>query len=124
MTTMFYNRLIHHLKGAPLTLQVQSDDTDAGMQIMLKVTLSPKIGKNQDVHTQVNKWESLINILGRDYQEKVSGMMKVGLLFHMMPDDLKDTIPPTCDRLVKEEGRQSRGREGWLRDANAMDVGC
>ena len=87
------------------------------MQIMLKVMLPPKIGKNQDVNTQVNKWESLINILERDYQEKVSDMMKVGLLIHVMPDDLQDTILQHADRLreyrpVKEKSRQSRGREG------------
>ena len=129
MTTMFCNRLIHHFKGAALTIHqgvVGENGLEVwrrlsrrynpmtpmrGMQIMLKVMLPPKIGKNQDVHTQVNKWESLINILERDYEEKVSDMMKVGLLIDMMPDDLQDTILQHADGLLGE-GRQSRGREG------------
>ena len=68
-----------------------------GVQIMPKVMIPPKISKNQDVHTQVNKWESFINILEQDYQE-VSGMMKVGLL--------------TVDR--QEPGGERRfGEGGW-----------
>ena len=81
MTTMLYNRLIHNLKGAALTIHQEVVGENGlevwrrlsrrcnpmtpmrGKQIMLKVMLPPKIGKNQDVHTQVNKWESLINIL-------------------------------------------------------------
>ena len=84
-TTMLYNRLIRHLKGAALTIHqgvVGENGLEVwrrlarrynpmtpmrGIQIMLKVMLPAKIGKNQDVHTQVNKWESLINILERDY---------------------------------------------------------
>ena len=73
MTTMLYNRLIHHLQGAALTRRYNPMTPMRGMQIMIKVMLPPKIGKNQDVHTEVNKWESLINILELDYQEKVSG---------------------------------------------------
>ena len=71
MTTMMYNRLFHHLKGAALTIHqgvVGENGLEVwrrlarmynpmtpmrGMQIMLKVMLLPKIGKNQDVHTQV-----------------------------------------------------------------------
>ena len=99
-----------------------------GMQIVLKVMLPPKIGKNQDVHTQVNKWESLINILERDYQEKVSDMMKVGLLIHMMPDDLQDTIHQHADRLreyrlVKEKAVNLVDARARLGDPNAMDIG-
>ena len=95
---------------------------------MLKVMLPPKIGKNQDVHTLVNKWESLINILEWDYQEKVSDMMKVGLLIPLMPDDLQDTILQHADRLreyrlVKENAVNLVDARARLRDPNAMDVG-
>ena len=33
----------------------------------------------------------------KDYQEEVSDMIKVGLLIHMMPDDLQDTILQHAD---------------------------
>ena len=130
MTTMFFNRLIHHLKGAAFTIHQGSwARTDPmtqmrGMQIMLKVMLLPKIGKNRYVHTQVNKWESLINIL----EEEVSHMMKVGLLLHMMPDDLQDTTLQHADRfreyrLVKEKAVNLVDARARLRDPNAMNVG-
>ena len=98
--------------------------TMRGMQVMLKVMLPPKIGKNHDVHAQVNRCESLINILERDYQEKVSDMMKVGLLIHMMPDDLQDTILQHADRLreyrlVKEKAVNLVDARARLRDPNA-----
>ena len=69
MTTMLYNRLIHHLKGVALTTH-QGVVGENGLEvwrrlsrrynpmtpmrempIMLKVMLPPKIGKNQDVCT-------------------------------------------------------------------------
>ena len=146
MTTMLYNRLVHHLKGAALTIHqgvVGENGLEVwrrlsrrynpmtpmrGMQIILKVMLPLKIAKNQDVHSQVNKWKSLINILDQDYQEKVSDMMKVGLLIHMMPDDLQDTILQHADRLreyrlVKEKAVNLVDARARLRDPNAMDVG-
>ena len=145
MTTMLYNRLIPHLKGAALTIHQGAVGENGlevwrrlarrynpmtpmrGMQIMLKVML-PKIGKNQDVHTQVNKWESLINILERDFQETVSDMMKFGLLIHMMPDDLQHTILQHADRLweyrlVKDKAVNLVDARAQLLDPNAMGVG-
>ena len=97
------------------------------VQIMPKVMILPKISKNQDVHTQVNKWESFINILEQDYQ-KVSDMMKVGLLIHMMPDDLQDTVLEHADRLrecrlVKEKAVNLEDARARLRDPNAVNVG-
>lgn len=146
MSTMLYNRLIHHLKGPALTIHqtvIGENGLEVwrrlsrrynpmtpmrGMQIMLKVMLPPKIGKNQDVHAQVNKWEGLINTLERDYKEVVSDMMKIGLLIHMMPDDLQDTILQHADRLkeyrlVKEKAVNLVDARARLRDPNAMDVG-
>ena len=146
MSAKLYNRLIHHLKGPALTIHqtvVGENGFEVwrrlsrrynpmtpmrGMQIMLKVMLPPKIGKNQDVHAQVNKWEGLINTLERDYKEVVSDMMKIGLLIHMMPDDLQDTILQHADRLkeyrlVKEKAVNLVDARARLRDPNAMDVG-
>ena len=76
---------------------------------MLKVM---PLGKNQDVHTQVNKWERLINILERDYQTY----------------DLQDTILQHADRLreyrlVKEKAVNLVDARARLRDPSAMDVG-
>ena len=55
-------------------------------------------------------------------------MMKVGLLIHMMPDDLQDTILQHADRLreyrlVKVKAVNLVDARARLRDPNAMDVG-
>ena len=55
-------------------------------------------------------------------------MMKVGLLIHMMSDDLQDTILQHVDwlrgyRRVKEKAVNLVDARALLRDPNAMDVG-
>ena len=146
MGVVLYNRLIHHLSGPALTIHqtvLEENGLEVwrrlskrfnpmtpmrGLQIMLKVMLPPKITKQQDVHTQVNKWEGQINMLERDYKETVSDMMKIGLLIHMMPDELQDSILQHADRLreyrlVKEKAVNLVDARARLRDPNAMDVG-
>ena len=134
MATMLHNRLIHHLKRErtrgmeEVVPQVQSDDTDAGDADHAQGDAPSKDRQGPRCATQVNKWESLINILERDCQEKVSDMMEVGLPIHMMPDDLQDTILQHADqlreyRLVKEKAVNLVDARARLRDPNAMDVG-
>ena len=51
-------------------------------------------------------------------------MTKVGLLIHMMPDDLQNTLLWLREyRLVKEKAVNLVGAGAQLRDPNAMDVG-
>ena len=54
--------------------------------------------------------------------------MKVGLLIHVMPDDMQDIILQLADRLreyrlVKEKAVNLVDARAQLRDPNAMDVG-
>ena len=146
MATSLYNRLIKFLSGPALTVHQSVPDENGlevwrrlskrynpmtpmrGLQIMLKAMMPPKITKGQDVHTQINKWEGLLNILERDYREQISDMTKIGLLIHMMPDDLQDTILQHADHLqgykaVKEKAVGLVDARQRLRDPNAMDIG-
>ena len=70
-----------------------------GLQIMLKVMMPPKIGKQQDVHGMVKKWEGLVHVLERDYKENISDMMKIGVLIHMMPEEIQDSILQHADKI-------------------------
>ena len=68
-----------------------------------------------------------MNALKRDYNETVSDMMKIGLLIHMMPDDLQDTILQHADRLkeyrlVKEKVIALVDARARLKDPDAMDT--
>ena len=99
-----------------------------GLQIMLKDMMPPKIGKQQDVHGMVNKWEGLVHVLERDYKENISDMMKIGILIHMMPEELQDSILQHTDKikeykLVKEKAVNLVDARATLRDPDAMDVG-
>ena len=108
-TAMLHNKLIHHLKGPPLTIHqtVMGENGQEvwrrlmnrfnpmtpmrGLQIMLKVMMPPKIGKQLDDHGMVNTWEGLVHVLERDYKENISDMMKIGILIHVMPEELQDS---------------------------------
>ena len=144
--TAVYNRLIHHLKGPALTIHqsvVHENGLEVwraltkrynpmtpmrGLELMLKTVVPGKIKKNEDVQTKINKWEGHVNALSRDYNEKVSDMMKIGILIHMMPDDLQDHVLQHADRLreyklVKEKVVTLTDARMRLKDPNAMDVG-
>ena len=144
MTTMLYNRLNHHLKGAALTIhqgvvgenglevwrrfgpRVQSDDTDAG-----DADHAPGDAPSEDRQEPGSAYTG--QQVGEPHQhlgaqEKVSDMMKVGLLIHMVPEDLQDTILQHANwipefRLVKEKAVNLVDARARLRDPNAMDVG-
>lgn len=145
-STAVYNRLIHHLKGPPLMMhQAVSDENGLetwrvlskrynpmtpmrGIQLMLKTVMPGKIKKGDDVQAHINKWEGYVNALQRDYKETVSDMMKIGILIHMMPEDLQDHVLQHADRLkeyklVKEKVVALTDARMRLRDPNAMDVG-
>ena len=52
---------------------------------------------------QVNRWESWVNTLKRDYQQNVAETARVGLLIMMAPDELNM-------RIVCRNMRRSRKR--------------
>ena len=145
-STAVYNRLIHHLKGPPLMIHQSIGRENGletwrvlakrynpmtpmrGLQLMLKTMLPGKIKKGEDVQAKINQWEGHVNALQRDYKETVSDMMKIGILIHMMPEDLQDHVLQHADRLreyklVKEKVVSLTDARMRLKDPNAMDVG-
>ena len=145
-STAVYNRLIHHLKGPPLMIHQSIGKENGletwrvlakrynpmtpmrGLQLMLKTMLPGKIKKGEDVQAKINQWEGHVNALQRDYKETVSDMMKIGILVHMMPEDLQDHVLQHADRLreyklVKEKVVSLTDARMRLKDPNAMDVG-
>ena len=94
--------------------------------------MPPKIGKQQNVHGVVNKWEGLVHVLERDHKENISDMMKIGILIrmiHMMPEELQDSILQHADKikeykLVKEKPVNFVDPRARFWDPDAMDVGC
>ena len=146
ISTMVYNRIIHHLEGPPLTIHQGVGDENGlevwrllnkryspvtpmrGIQLMLKVMNPGKILKGRDIQACINKWEGYMNTLERDYKETISNRMRIGILVRMMPDDMQDVILQHADRLVEYKQVREKAiglidaRER-LKDPDAMDVG-
>lgn len=99
-----------------------------GMQLMAKVTNPGRIKKGQNLATHIAKWETQVNHLERDYSEKVSERMRIGILISMVPEDLQEILLQQVDDST--EYRTARDRmimlvdaRAKLKDPNAMDVG-
>ena len=145
-SAMLYNRLIHLLGGPALMLHqsvVEENGLEAwrllrkrydpkttlrNLQLWLKIMNPGKVKKSQDFLVQVNRWESWVNTLKRDYQQDVAETARVGLLIMMAPDELQGTILEHADRLqnyvqVKEKMVMLLDARCRLHDPNAMDVG-
>ena len=145
-SVMLYNRLIHLLGGPALMLHqsvVEENGLEAwrllrkrydpkttlrNLQLWLKIMNPGKVKKSQDFFVQVNRWESWVNTMKRDYQQDVAETARVGLLIMMAPDELQGTILEHADRLqnyvqVKEKMVMLLDARGRLHDPNAMDVG-
>ena len=104
--------------------QVHSDDTDAG-------DADHAQGGAPSEDRQEPGCAYTGQQVGEPHQhlgsETISDLVKVGLLIHMMPDDLKDTILQHADRLreyrlVKEKAVNLVDARALLRDPSAMDV--
>ena len=145
-SAMLYNRLIHLLGGPALMLHqsvVEENRLEAwrllrkrydpkttlrNLQLWLKIMNPGKVKRGQDFLLQVNRWESWVNVLKRDYGQEVAETARVGLLIMMAPDELQRTVLEHADRLqnyaqVKEKMVMLLDARARLHDPNAMDVG-
>ena len=96
---------------------------------MAKVTNPGRIKKGQNIATHIARWETQVNHLERDYSEKVSERMRIGILISMVPEDLQEILLQQVDEST--EYRTARDRmimlvdaRAKLKDPNAMDVGA
>ena len=144
-STTVYNRLVHHLHGPALVIHQMVKDENGfevwrllnkrfcpntpmrGLQLMMRVMAPGKIVKGNDIQMYINRWEANVSALERDYNEKVSDRMKIGIIIKMVPDDLQDAILQHADRLkeyrlVKEKVIALVDARARLKDPDAMDT--
>ena len=62
--------------------------------------ISFRIGKSQDVQTEMVKWESMLLSLDRDHNGKFNPNMRRCLLLSILPQALRDRFLERLDRLV------------------------
>ena len=100
-----------------------------GMQLMVKVTGPGKAKKGEDLSAVIARWETRANLLERDYGEKLSERMRVGILIQMVPDDMQEMILQHLDDATEYKPARDKilalmDARGRLKDPNAMDVGA
>ena len=57
------------------------------MQLMMQVIAPEKAKSVTDIRTIIEKWESRVLMLQRDFEEKVSSKMKTAILISILPTD-------------------------------------
>lgn len=83
--------------------------------------------KNEDIGAAIARWEAKPVALERDYQEKVSERMRIGILISMVPDDLQEMLLQqeehfTEYRVAREKVMTLVDTRMMLKDPNAMDA--
>ena len=70
-----------------------------GLQLMMSVVSPQKITKGNKVLEMIERWETKILALERDFNERLSERMKAGVLLNMMPGDLQNSLIQQADKL-------------------------
>lgn len=140
------NRLVQGLEGAAYVVQSAVEGSNGfetwrrivrkydpktptrAMQLMVRVMVPGKLRKNEDIGTAIARWEAKLVALERDYQERVSERMRIGILISMVPDDLQEMLLQQAEhfteyRLAREKVMTLVDTRMKLKDPNAMDVG-
>ena len=99
-----------------------------GMYLMMQVVGPKRAGSPQEVASSVEKWETHVLTLERDFKERLSDPLKTAILLSIVPKDLQDTL---VQHTVKFDNYQeARDRvmtvaesKILLKNPHAMDVG-
>ena len=59
---------------------------------MMQVIAPEKAKSVTDIRNIIEKWESRVLVLQRDFQKKVSSKMKAAILISILPTDLRDSL--------------------------------
>ena len=70
-----------------------------GLQLMMSVVSPQKITKGNKVLEMIERWETKILALERDFNERFSERMKAGVLLNMMSGDLQNSLIQQADEL-------------------------
>ena len=69
-----------------------------GLQLTISVVSPRKITKGNKVREMIERWETKVLALERDFNEKLSDKMKAGVLLNMMPGDLENSFIQQADK--------------------------
>lgn len=97
------------------------------MQLMLQVVTPEKAKHVKDVPNLVERWETRVLALQRDFREKVSSRMKAAILLSMLPNDIRDALIQQADKYedyvpTKEKVLSIVEAKMAMRSPDEMDV--
>ena len=97
-----------------------------GMQLLL-ATLSPgRVKKMEEISGAINKWETKVLALQRDFKENLSEKMKPAILVSMLPKELQDNLVQQADKMTDYKTTKDRiisivEAKMAMRDPDMMD---
>jgi hypothetical protein len=71
------------------------------IRLVGQVTNPPKIKDLQSAEAELDKWEDLVKVLGKDFKEFFSDTVRVGIVTTMMPVSIKELIYTTIGAEVE-----------------------
>ena len=97
-------RLLHNcnFNGADawrrLTKRYSPSTPLRAMHLMLQVVNPGQAKNSKDIQNKIDKWESQVLALERDFSEKISSKMKAAIIISMLPGDLQDALIQQADK--------------------------
>ena len=68
------------------------------MNLMLQVINPGQARTPKEIQSKIDRWESQVLAMERDFQEKISSKMKAAIIISMLPNDLQDALIQQADR--------------------------
>ena len=125
MSAAIFNILATVMKGEPLQILHNSNFSGCeawrrltkryspttpmrGMQLLL-ATLSPgKVKKMDEPSSAIDKWETKLIALQRDFNEKLSDKMRSAILVSMAPKEFQDALVQQADNMTEYKATKDR----------------
>jgi hypothetical protein len=107
--------------------EVQSDHTDEGHAAHDGDDQKGKAKRTEDISGFIDKWETKVLALSRDFKETLSEKMRAAILISMLPPELQNTLVQQADKITDYKTTKDKiigivEAKLALKDPDSMDV--
>ena len=97
-----------------------------GMQLIMAVVNPGKAKKTEEIAAHIDKWETKVLALQRDFKEDLSEKMRSAILVSMLPPNLQEVIIQQADKMTNYKNTKDKivgivEAKMSLKDPDAMD---
>ena len=98
-----------------------------GMQLMMATINPGKAKRTEDISGFIDKWETKVLALSRDFKETLSEKMRAAILISMLPPELQNTLVQQADKITDYKTTKDKiigtvEAKLALKDPDSMDV--